>query len=152
MGVRRARQRLARALRAPSHASRRLVPRRSASPLYWLAAGFMGVRATAPRFAAFEVRPQVGDVAHASLTLPTAAGDVAVAVRQQAAEAASFEVTLTVPANCEARVCLPALGNASLAVRVDGQAVQGVADGDYVCVDGVASLPAGHAHTLTRPA
>jgi hypothetical protein len=57
---------------------------------------------------------------------------------------ADFKLTLSVPANSKARVCLPALGLTSATLEIDGKSVEGTMDRDYVCVADVGSAAKPH--------
>ena len=80
------------------------------------------------------------------MSLPTHAGAIKAAfVHSKTA----FTLTLSPPANTKAKVCLPKLGLSSTSLTVDGRAMQGAVQGDYVCVDGVGS--AAKPRVISRP-
>ena len=79
--------------------------------------------------------------------MPTLSGYINAAFN---ATAHDFTLSLVPPAGTLARVCLPALGGAGdLTLLVDGKKVEGVADGDYVCVEGIGSGSASGSNART---
>ena len=70
----------------------------------------LGVEAAAPGFSSFTVIPPVGGVDHATGTVPTPRGTVAVSWQRRAAPTPGYALELTVPANAAAAVHLPASG------------------------------------------
>ena len=50
-----------------------------------------------------------------------------------------YALQVTLPVNVRARVCLPTGSPAGQTVRVDGKAVTGASEGNYVAVDGIGS-------------
>ena len=62
--------------------------------------GIMGVHQTAPGFATFTVKPKLGSLAHASITVPTIRGYINVT-------AGPGSVNVDVPCNTLAQLCLP---------------------------------------------
>ena len=118
----------------------------ASAPASAVTTGLMGVTPSAPGFKRFTVRPQPGRLSWATVRVPTLAGYINAAFN---ATAHDFALSLAPPAGTLARVCLPALGGAGdLTLLVDGKKVEGVADGDYVCVEGIGSGSA--ARTVRR--
>jgi alpha-L-rhamnosidase len=115
------------------------------APASAIVQGLMGIQATQPAFKHFEVRPQPGSLAQASIKLPTLPGFIEASIQNAESE---FQLSLVVPGNTQATACLPRMGNADKSVTVDGAAVSGHFDGDFVCVD---NLGSGH-HTVLRAA
>jgi hypothetical protein len=76
----------------------------SATPVYDLSREVLGVRATSPGFAAFDVAPTPHDLAWAEGRYPTPLGDIGVSWRR---DAAAFTLTITVPPNAEATAVTP---------------------------------------------
>ena len=111
------------------------------APATAIVKGVMGIKALTPAFKTFQVKPQPGNLTWASIKVPTIAGFIAASFNSTAAD---FKLTLSVPANTKARVCLPTLGLAGTALQVDGKQIQGALERDYVCVDGVGSSTAPH--------
>ena len=109
--------------------------------------GFFGINPVEPGYKKFEIKPQPGDVAEASISVPTHAGLIKASFTQSAT---MFELTLSPPANTMARVCLPKLGLTSTDVTVDGKKTAATAQtGDYVCVANIGSGSA--ARVISRP-
>ena len=106
------------------------------SPVLGVVWGLMGVRQTSPGFASFSVRPKLGALAHASLTLPTLRGYINVSV------SAAGRLEVGVPCNTVATLCTPrASGDASACtptprshlLRLDGEEVAAVPSGGHLC-------------------
>jgi hypothetical protein len=74
-------------------------------PLYLAFHGLMGLRPLAPGFARLELRPQLADLADLDLTAHTVRGPVRM---QATGKPGAREITLEVPAGCEAELVLPA--------------------------------------------
>ena len=114
------------------------------SPLVGVSAGIMGVAQTAPAWAAFTVRPRLGGLARASITLPTLRGPISV-------EANASATALRAPCGSEALLCapLPAGGRAAQAL-LDGEDVSGrvLVAGGHACVARVGCGAAGAARVL----
>jgi hypothetical protein len=113
----------------------------ASAPTTAIASGVMGVVATAPAFATFDVKPQPGSLTRAALRLPTMPGFIETSFEQSAA---AFTLRLQQPANTQARVCLPRLGLPGTTLVVDGKPVDGSPSGDYVCVTGIGSSSEPH--------
>ncbi|NEG97101.1 Bacterial alpha-L-rhamnosidase [Bifidobacterium sp. SMB2] len=92
----------------------------AASPAYLLPEGLLGIRPTAPGYAEFEVRPQLGEpgergaVDSAAATVPTVRGPIAVRAERVAGEASAanpsagaVRVIVDVPDHAEATVLTP---------------------------------------------
>jgi hypothetical protein len=75
--------------------------------------------------------------------VPTERGDILVGWERSAGR---FGLTLSLPVNVEARVCLPNLGGLDATVRIDGVAATGLAEGSYIAVDDIGS----GTHTFER--
>jgi len=78
----------------------------------------LGVRPSAPGFAAFDVAPPPGGLAHASGTVPTPRGQVAVAWQRAVPGGPATSLTLSVPPNAIATVTLAGIHPGS--VTADG--------------------------------
>ena len=94
--------------------------------------GIMGVHQTAPGFATFTVKPKLGSLAHATITVPTLRGYINVT-------ATPTTVEVGVPCNTRASLCLPRssagarLTLESHVLLVDGAAVEAVLQGEHLC-------------------
>ena len=97
-----------------------------------------GLKPLEPAYRRFLFMPQPGNETSASITLPTIAGTIVASFRS---EPAKFSVTLSVPGNTAATVCLPRLGKTGASLMMDGKQTTGYVRGDYLCVDGVGSGP-----------
>ena len=118
----------------------------ASAPASAVAWGFFGIRPTAPGFKTFECRPQPGNVSSAATTVPTLSGFIRASFRQwfsqqekDGGSIVGIRLELHVPANTMAKVCLPRFGLASTSLSIDGVAIGGFVQRDYVCVDGVGS-------------
>jgi len=97
------------------------------APLVWVVAEYLlGVRATSPAFATFDVRPQLGLLSRASSAVPTIRGPIPVDVNQTMAPGmkkglAPVGMTLRVhvPGSTRARVFAP-MPDRHSQVEVDG--------------------------------
>jgi len=108
----------------------------ASAPASAIAQGLMGIKALAPGFREFEIRPQPGNLSFAELKLPVLTGFINARVDQSDAE---FKLALTSPGNTKATVCLPTLDSSSTTLIVDGQTQSGSKSGDFVCVPGIGS-------------
>lgn len=126
----------------------------SSSPSFSIPWLFFGLTPTAPGFAAFTVKPQVGPVVRGSATLPSAAGPIAISFEQSGEKPgtpqSTFALRLTVPGGTVAKALLPLWGCAQggMAVTLDGATVAWVPEGDYAAVQGI--LPGEH-YLTTSP-
>jgi len=105
----------------------------------------LGVQPLAPQFEKIQVKPlDFGTkLAGAGGRLPTERGDIRVSWERSAGR---FRLTLSLPFNVQARVYLPKLGVLDATVQVDGEAVNGVVEGNYIAVEDIGS----GAHTFER--
>lgn len=92
----------------------------------------MGVEPLVPGWELFRVRPQLGQLAHARVQVPTIKGPVVLACHQREG---SYTMELSVPFNTEARVEIPLSGWLPDQVTVNGEVVATEQQ------DGVVSLP-----------
>ena len=105
-----------------------------ASPIAGVAWGLLGVQQTAPGWATFTVRPKLGGLTHAALTVPTLRGPINVT-------AAPGALAVHVPCNCAARLCLPRsahdggalLTPSTTRLLLDGAEVPAVVRGGHLC-------------------
>ena len=110
----------------------------------------MGITPITPDFQRFSVMPQLGNLTHASLSLPTIHGPISVSVDQTLT---AITTSITVPAGCVARVCLPSTGvgdqeeTLEPVLVVDGRVVKTVEQGRMLCA--LSDLSAG-IHTVVR--
>ena len=112
----------------------------------------MGVQPLGVDYSHFEVIPQPGALAWATLTLPTVKGKIELRFNNTPS---AFAASVTVPPGSTARVCLPPLLSAAVdlsgtgvdKLRVDGAVVSGVVLGRMLCAP--ANLTAG-THNINR--
>jgi hypothetical protein len=83
---------------------RSLAQNAAGSPAWFLATKVLGVTPTAPGFAAFEIRPQLGDLEWAEGVVPSPKGDIPVRVEKKAG---ALSLTVTVPEGSSATVIWP---------------------------------------------
>ena len=105
----------------------------------------MGVRPLDPGFARVQIKPQVGNLKHGSLDLPTIRGTIHTAFTSAPDR---FTLDATLPANVRARVCLPRMGSDDPTVTVDGKETRGRIDGEFVVLDDIP--PGDHRFERTR--
>jgi hypothetical protein len=82
------------------------------APLYVLFMDIAGIRPTAPGFACFQVRPQLGDLADLDLTYYTIRGPIQFVAAKRSE---GRRISVTVPKGCEAELLLPPGAATSLA-------------------------------------
>jgi len=108
--------------------------------------GIMGVHQTAPGFATFTVKPKLGALAHAEVTVPTLRGYVSVT-------AAPTSLKVDVPCNTIATLCLPRSSQDSLlamapettVLLLDDHEVPATADAGHLCAQNAVSCGNGGA-------
>ena len=98
----------------------------------------LGVQPLEVQHARVRIRPHPGKLTFARGKVPTQRGPIDVAWENQP-ESKRFELTLSLPCNVRADVCLPRLGGAAIAVDVDGVRREADADGDYLRIKDVGS-------------
>lgn len=96
----------------------------------------MGVKPLTPGFGKFQIKPQTGNLATASLKMPTAKGEVGVAIENRNS---IYKLTVKVPANTTAKVCIPALNNSDNLVQFDNTSLVGKREGNFIIIDNVGS-------------
>ena len=96
--------------------------------------GIAGVHQTAPAFATFLVKPKLGSLTYANLTMPTIRGFITVSATPGA-------VNVSVPCNSRATLCVPrSAADAGLftprthALLLDGDEAPAVASGRHLCL------------------
>ena len=111
----------------------------------------MGIVQTAPAFGSFTVKPRIGSLKHASITVPTLRGPILV-------NATHSHTSVTVPCGAMALLCVEhgldvhalADGQAPSTVRLDGAVVAAVLDGPrHACAKNVGCGAANVARVLT---
>ena len=122
-----------------------------ASPIVGVAWGLLGVHQTAPAFATFTVKPKLGALDHASISVPTIRGPVNVTAH------AAGALDVHVPCGALATLCLPRSARdsssaAATALLLDGAAVPAVASGGHLCAGRAVSCGAAGAPRRLRRA
>jgi len=124
------------------------------SAIVGVAWGLMGVQQTAPGWATFTVKPKLGGLTSAAITVPTLRGLINVTAGPGALDVA-------VPCNTAATLCLPRaaadagalLTPASAALLLDGAEVPAAASGDgHLCLAAAVGCGAGGAPRSLRAA
>lgn len=111
------------------------------------AQGFMGIRALEPAYKSFVVQPQPGAVRSASVRVPTLRGfiEASFLALSNATEASppDLELNVSIPANTQADLCIPAASEADTNLLVDGVETLAVRRAGYLCaIDlGAAAMP-----------
>ena len=98
----------------------------------------LGVKPLAPQYERVQIKPLSfgARLASASGQAPTDRGDILVSWERQDGR---FSMRVTLPANVQARVCVPRGNGPGTAVLVDGIATRGRADGRYLVIEDVGS-------------
>ena len=130
----------------------------ASAPATAIVRGLMGLTATSPTYSTWVVKPQPANLTSASIKVPSMKGSFLVAVQQTFAtpaaqentEPSTFSVSVTMPANTKGTICVPAMGDRSLSIAVNGATTTGrgiYADNDsgakflaYVCIDNVSTI------------
>lgn len=107
----------------------------SGGPLVLLSEDFAGIRPTAPGYAEFEVKPQMGSLSEISCVVPTTHGKIMVILSADEEECL-FQMELTKPAGETARVAVPRMGGETT-VTINGKTVSDFAevDEDYLYME-----------------
>ena len=92
----------------------------SASPAHIIPRKLMGIEPAEPGFRKIRIKPQPGDLEHASVKLPTIRGEVLCSFRQEPGRV--FELEITIPENTTAEVRLPVF-EGDQGLFVDGKKV-----------------------------
>jgi hypothetical protein len=103
------------------------------SAIVGVAWGVMGVHQTSPGWATFTVKPKLGSLQHASITVPTLRGYIKVTAPRAGG------LAVHVPCNSFATLCLPRRAGEALltelshALLLDGDEVQAISTGGHMC-------------------
>jgi alpha-L-rhamnosidase len=98
----------------------------------------LGVKPLAPQYAQAQIKPLWfgAKLASAAGQVPTDRGDIIVDWKQLDGR---FSMTVSLPVNVQARVCVPKAGGRGSTVVMDGVPVAGAVEGNYIAVDDVGS-------------
>jgi len=93
--------------------------------------GILGVHQTSPGYASFIIRPKLGSLQHAELTVPTLRGHIRVKAQPGA-------VDVDVPCNTHATICLPRSSDFTVNTKtttlfLDGVVTASVDSGGHIC-------------------
>lgn len=100
-----------------------------AAPAYAITRGIFGIKPTMPGYAAFDIKFDVALLNRASLTCPTVRGKISASFEKKDGK---FTASVTVPANTEATVYLPAQSGSR--VFVDGAETDGEYKDGFIAV------------------
>ena len=95
----------------------------------------MGIEPIEAGFSKIQIKPQIGTLSNASVTIPTIRGPVSVS----ATKGSTYKIAVTVPSGATAKVYVKNYGSIGTTVTVDGASTSGTLEGSYVVFDGVAS-------------
>lgn len=107
-----------------------------AAPANIIPRQLMGVTPLEPGFKKIRIKPQIGNLTFAYLTLPTVRGPVSVRI-DSAIQRDRY--VIDIPANTVARVYIAAKGHAGNTVNVDGIDVEGVRSDGFIVFDDIGS-------------
>ena len=102
------------------------------SPASQIVRGMFGIKPTAPGFSQFEVKVQPGGLTEGAVEIPTVKGTIPVSFRL--AQDGVITVRVSVPANTQAQVLLPANADGSRSVTVNGTDTQAEVQQNFVNV------------------
>lgn len=100
-----------------------------AAPAYAITRGIFGIKPTTAGYATFDVRFQTKGIGKASIAVPTIKGEINASFDSTGT---AYTASVTVPANTEATVYLPAAEGAT--VNVNGETVQGSYRNGFISV------------------
>jgi alpha-L-rhamnosidase len=103
----------------------------------------MGIEPIGAGFSKIQIKPQIGNLTSASVTIPTIRGPVSVS----AAKGSTYRIAVTVPPDATAKVYVKDYGSLGTSVTVDGASTSGTMDGRYVVFDNVSS----GSHSFEKP-
>ncbi|HKO89558.1 MAG TPA: family 78 glycoside hydrolase catalytic domain, partial [Polyangiaceae bacterium] len=107
----------------------------AASPAFLVPAGLFGIQPIAAGYASFRVRPQPGNLEHASVRVPTIRGTIAAAFAQGPE---GFQLAVSVPGNTHAELSIPVPdGTTTLYLDRLPHSVQ--AEGGYARLTGISA-------------
>jgi alpha-L-rhamnosidase len=95
----------------------------------------MGIEPIEAGFSKVQIKPQIGTLSNASVTIPTIRGPVSVS----ATKGSTYKIAVTVPSGATAKVYVKNYGSLGTTVTVDGVSTSGTLEGNYVVFDNVSS-------------
>ena len=100
-----------------------------AAPAHAIMSGIFGITPTSAGYSTFDVRFQTEGIGAASLTVPTIQGGITASFSEGSD---AYTASVTVPANTQATVYLPA--SEGMRCTVNGSAAEGVYENGFLCV------------------
>jgi alpha-L-rhamnosidase len=95
----------------------------------------MGIEPIGAGFSKIQIKPQIGTLSNASVTVPTIRGSVSVSVTK----GSTYKIAVTVPFGAAAKVYVKDYGSLGTSVTVDGASTSGTMEGNYVVFDNVSA-------------
>jgi alpha-L-rhamnosidase len=103
-----------------------------AAPANIISRKLMGVEPIKPGWSSFLIKPQIGSLSHASITIPTIKGQIKVACKQTAEV---FDMDVMVPGNSVAQLHLPLKSANKYTVLLNGKPVKTSSAGQAIIID-----------------
>ncbi|ACU06165.1 alpha-L-rhamnosidase C-terminal domain-containing protein [Pedobacter heparinus] len=103
-----------------------------AAPANIISRKLMGIEPITPGWTRFSIKPQIGSLEHARITVPTVKGKIKVAYVQRKD---SFTMDVEIPGNTSAQVSLPLKNESRYEVLLDGSPVKTSRENQTVLVD-----------------
>lgn len=107
-----------------------------AAPANLIPRCLMGIEPIGAAFSEIQIKPQIGALTSASVTVPTVKGSVSVSVTKGMA---AYTITVTIPSGATGKVYVKDYNSLGTAVLVDGESQNGTAEGNYIVFDDVPS-------------
>ena len=104
----------------------------------------MRVRPLEPGFSKILIKPHIGNLSYGKLKLPTVRGTLYIDFNQK--EGSCFTLNLNIPANINAKVCIPKFNSESSYIEIDGSERKGTVSGNFIVIDNIGS----GSHTFVR--
>ena len=109
----------------------------SASPAHIIPRKLMGIESEEPGFGKIMIKPQPGNLTHATMKLPTIRGEILASFKQKSGT--SFELNITIPTNTTAKLSIPKIAE-NYVLTVDGKKIlQSKIEDSRIIIDDVAS-------------
>jgi alpha-L-rhamnosidase len=106
-----------------------------AAPANLIPRCLMGIEPIEAGFSKIQIKPQIGTLSNASVTMPTIRGPISVS----ATKGSTYKIAVTVPSGATAKVYVKNYGSLGTTVTVDGANTNGALEGNYVVFDNVSS-------------
>ena len=105
------------------------------APANLIPRGLLGIEPITSGFGKIQIRPQIGTLSKASVTIPTIKGSVSVSVIKDSI----YKITTTIPAGATAKVYVKDYNSRGTTVKVDGINQTGIAEGTFIVFDNITS-------------